>query len=194
MANVKSLINYNRLLHQYCMKCKTMTSFKVCVFCGKFYCLNCNTQCPRCNGRDDKFMGYVSKQTNGCWDWCGTISKKGYGVFWNGTKLVAAHRYSYEKVKCKIPDGLQIDHLCRNRRCVNPDHLEVVTLQENVARGMVSDFARDKQVSKTHCKHGHPYNGKNTYIRPDRGTRECKRCLYETTKRLRQQKRMANRD
>lgn len=89
-----------------------------------------------------------------------------------GSRLaVHAHRLAYEAVKGPIPAGLQIDHLCRVRNCVNPDHLEAVTQQENVRRGRVGENTR----SKTHCPQGHPYDEANTYRNPA-GSRNCRTC------------------
>ena len=80
-------------------------------------------------------------------------------------------RVAYEMVVGPIPDGLQIDHLCRVRNCVNPDHLEPVTPRENTMRGY---SIQAQNARKTHCIHGHPFEG-NTYARPD-GNRECAVC------------------
>jgi hypothetical protein len=75
-----------------------------------------------------------------CWHWIGTISPEGYGRFWLGNVRAFAHRWAYEYFVLKIPQGLVIDHLCRNHSCVNPAHMEVVTNRENIARG-ISPFA-----------------------------------------------------
>lgn len=104
-----------------------------------------------------------------CWLWMGHIHD-GYGRI--GGK--AAHRVVYTIVKDDIPKGLQLDHLCRNRRCVNPDHLEPVTQRENILRGE-GIAAINKR--KTHCKNGHEFTPENTYIRGSRnGNRECMIC------------------
>lgn len=103
---------------------------------------------------------------SGCWLWVGTVSKQGYGSFSLAGKRFAAHRYSWEASRGPIPAGLQIDHLCRVRCCVNPQHLEPVTGKENVHRAA---------ILRTHCKHGHPFNEENTQYH---GTvRICRKCV-----------------
>lgn len=113
---------------------------------------------------------------SGCWNWIGVISPKGYGTFHkvvNGIhKNLYAHRISYEYFRKKIPKGLTIDHLCRNRRCINPDHLEPLTIGENVLRGNTVSGINSR---KTHCKHGHPLSGENLGIEKN-GSRVCYTC------------------
>lgn len=112
---------------------------------------------------------------SGCWLWVGSTNKKGYGSLRRGgrgnSRLFAAHRYVYELLVGKIPDGLQLDHLCKVVCCVNPRHLEPVTLVENVRRSSVGKMNRDK----THCHNGHPLSGENLYLDAS-GRRICRAC------------------
>lgn len=107
----------------------------------------------------------------GCWLWTAGDNGEGYGRFWTGTGSMQAHRFAYELLVGPIPEGLQIDHLCRVRRCVNPAHLEPVTQRENILRGT---SPQAKNATKTHCPKGHPYNEENT--RWHRGSRYCRVC------------------
>lgn len=110
---------------------------------------------------------------NGCMNWLGTINPNGYGQFRIDQRLIPAHRFAYELWVGPIPAGLQLDHLCRNRHCVSPQHLEPVTQQENIRRGQ----GGCQSASKTHCPHGHPYDARNTYRY--RGRRFCRACSRE---------------
>jgi HNH endonuclease len=99
----------------------------------------------------------------------------GYGMITVGGVRWAAHRYSYTQLVGPIPEGLDLDHLCRNRPCCNPAHLEPVTRSENLKRGNVGVWAKEHNGKKTHCPSGHEYSGDNLYIHP-RGSRCCRAC------------------
>lgn len=107
-----------------------------------------------------------------CWIWQSTLTEDGYGRFYlRPGRKVMAHRHSWESFFGPIPDGLFLDHLCRQRRCVNPYHLDVVTNLVNAQRGKAGiNFS-----ARTHCSRGHEYNEENTYYKPS-GKRICRAC------------------
>ena len=113
-----------------------------------------------------------------CWNWTGALSAGSYGSIYKDGRMQKAHRVSYELLRGAIPHGLQLDHLCRNRRCVNPAHLEPVTASENILRSPLLD----RQSHKTHCPSGHPYSGDNLIIRKT-GWRACLTCRKSHTAR-----------
>src|SRR3954469_2333783 len=108
----------------------------------------------------------------GCWLWVGCVLSSGYGQFWDGERKVGAHRWSYEHFVGPIPYGLELDHLCRVRNCVNPAHLEPVTRAENHRRGISDEVHRARFLAKTHCPSGHPYSGDNLFF-SNTGARKC---------------------
>lgn len=134
----------------------------------------------------DRFWARVERRGDDeCWPWQACILR-GYGRFYAGAEagkpngLVQAHRFAYELVIGPIPEGLVIDHLCSNTRCMNPRHLEAVTGLENVRR---------QHARKTHCKRGHEFTPENTYEPPSRpGQRLCRAC-----RRVFQERRKAKR-
>lgn len=119
-----------------------------------------------------------------CWVWTASLFRKGYGQFnldSRGPKRSCyAHRVAYYLVKGPIPENLELDHLCRNHRCVNPEHLEPVTRQTHNSRGQSPSA---KNAAKTCCLHGHPYDLINTLF-DNRGGRQCRMCARERMRGL----------
>lgn len=129
---------------------------------------------------------------SGCWFWMGGLTNEGYGrMSWqheNGVNVPGAHRVVMHAIGQRVPRELVIDHLCRNRHCVNPDHLEAVAQRENVLRSPIAQGALN--AGKTHCPSGHPYSPENTYtyvMKPPRSctTRVCRTCQKAYSDRLR---------
>ncbi len=135
-----------------------------------------------------RFWSKVRK-TDTCWIWTSAIIPSGYGTFWIDGGTQYAHRLAYEWVVGPIAPGLQLDHLCRVRECVRPDHLEPVTGRVNILRG-VGPAAINAR--KTHCPQGHPLSGDNLYARVDRHgsrLRTCIKCVNARGRRYRCRKR-----
>jgi hypothetical protein len=108
--------------------------------------------------------------TDGCWLWTAAKRAGGYGVVQHQWERRVAHRASYEELVGPIPDGHQLDHICRVRNCVNPAHLEPVTHKENVQRGNAGLHKKNQ----TECKRGHPFSDENVYV--SHGVRKCRIC------------------
>lgn len=120
---------------------------------------------------EQRFLQYVDR-TDSCWLWTGGINQHGYSKFWDGQKLTSGHRTSFALFVGPLVDGMEIDHLCRVRHCVNPAHLEQVTPRTNVVRS-VSPAAIN--AAKTECASGHPLAGENLILSPE-GYRYCREC------------------
>ena len=121
-----------------------------------------------------RLMEKLAIAPSGCLEWTGAINEDGYGVSWRNGRTLRAHIFVYEEMASPVPPGLELDHLCRNRSCCHPDHLEPVTHEENLRR------ARAHRAPKTHCKrdhdlsvHGRPHGLKRPHVRT------CRACEKE---------------
>lgn len=110
---------------------------------------------------------------DGCWEWTGGRNGAGYGAATYEGKLTSAHRAVYSVLFGRVPDGMHVDHLCRNPACVRPGHLEVVTPRENTLRGESPAAANARRI---HCSRGHEFTDENTYRPPGRNERHCRIC------------------
>ena len=123
---------------------------------------------------DERFWSFVDAEAD-CWVWTGSRHPTGYGQFAakGGTKR--SHRFAWELLVGEIPHAMTLDHICRNKPCVNPDHMEVVTAQENNLR---SGSFSALNARKTHCRHGHEFTPENTYVQYNKGKpgRRCRTC------------------
>lgn len=139
-----------------------------------------------------RFWAKVDKSGE-CWLWTGARDWNGYGQTAIGHVNLRAHRVAYELERGPIPDGLTLDHLCRNPPCVNPSHLEPVTSGENTMRG---DTPASVNAAKTHCPSGHPLSGDNLFSVSGRRNRRCREChriqTREGLRRLRARRRTAS--
>lgn len=132
------------------------------------------------------------EKTETCWLWTGSVNDYGYGAIHAKGRRTGVHRAVYELLVGPIPEGFQIDHLCRVRNCVNPAHLEPVTQRENLRRGRAGAHYGER----THCKNGHPFDESNTTVRIDRanGTpvRVCLQCHRDASCRYRARQRASS--
>lgn len=131
----------------------------------------------------DRIKAKVQVTDAGCWEFTGhRMPGSGYGrVGWDG-RLWLAHRVTYTLLVGPIADGMEIDHLCKNKPCCNPAHLEAVTRSENIRRGTQWEWRAAFELAKTHCPARHPYDAANTYFTP-RGHRQCRICKREAQAR-----------
>jgi HNH endonuclease len=132
----------------------------------------------------DRFRTKYKVASNGCWQWTSGLNSQGYGSFYDGEKHVGAHCFSYRQFRGPIAPWLTVDHVCRNRACVNPLHLRLLSNLDNTLAG-IGPTALNKR--KTRCVHGHRFAQANTYIRKD-GSRRCRQCRlirYATLQRKR---------
>jgi hypothetical protein len=121
----------------------------------------------------ERFWSKVDAEGD-CWEWTGAINPNGYGVFRVGSKNEGAHRFAYTDLVRQIDPGKVIDHLCKNRKCVNIDHLEMTTYSENNKRGAATAVIKNKWSKVTHCKRNHEFTPENTLNGPRRGCRACR--------------------
>ncbi|MEU6543900.1 HNH endonuclease signature motif containing protein [Streptomyces sp. NPDC046859] len=134
---------------------------------------------------EQKIFSRITEAKSGCWLWTGTRVGTGYGQLDIAGRKRPAHRVVYEFLIGEIPGGLDLDHLCRVRHCVNPWHLEPVTRQVNIIRGDKPGI----NAGKTHCPHGHEYTDENTIVY--KGSRFCRACKRERQREYQQKKREA---
>lgn len=129
--------------------------------------------------------------SDGCWPWIRRSNKDGYGQFSLRGRPWRAHRVVYAWLIGPIPEGMTLDHLCRNRLCVNPAHLEPVTNRVNVLRG---DTITGRNVRKTHCPKGHPLSPENLCSwERSRGKRSCRICRAERARERYWERKLASR-
>lgn len=127
----------------------------------------------------ERILARTAEGPSGCWLWSGAVSSRGYGQVRIGGRTFAVHRVIAEQKHGPIGDGQMALHRCDVKRCCRPDHLYVGDARQNnadaIARGRFPFAAQAFQLAKSACRHGHPYDAANTYVRPS-GGRGCKRC------------------
>jgi hypothetical protein len=142
---------------------------------------------------EERFWAKVDAEGD-CWEWTGSTNEKGYGVFKPSPQRgnVRSHRFAWEILVGPIPEGLELDHRCQNRRCCNTAHLEPVTHAVNSQRSSAGAACKRRAAKITHCPKNHPYSGDNLIVR--RGSRECRECKNLRNRELYQRQKDENKD
>ena len=123
---------------------------------------------PAAKNPKERFFQKISIQPNSCWLWMAATDDKGYARLLVHGKNIRAHRWAYQQFVGPIPEDCEIDHRCRNKSCVNPEHLDAVSHEENMRRADCSisgEHFAIKQKAKTHCPSGHAYSGDNLILK-----------------------------
>ena len=130
-----------------------------------------------------RFWDKIRVRPDDCWEWTAYRNASGYGTTTYQGRRLLAHRLSYEILVGTFPKGLHSDHLCRNRACVNPAHIEPVTAQVNVLRGNLPGILRARAAAQTHCLKGHLFDEINTYRHGNQ--RHCRKCRADIQRAIR---------
>lgn len=162
-----------------CLQCGIEFQVKRCRLGKARFCSRRCRGLNEASNPQERFWPRVQK-TDTCWLWTGAADHFGYGRFGHNGRVVLTHRFSYESVRGPVPAGTELDHLCRNPRCVNPAHLEPVSHRENVVRGA--------RANKETCRNGHPMTPENiTAWSARNGHKTCKLCVADRVRRQREQ-------
>lgn len=137
--------------------------------------------------RESHWLTAIMVTGGGCWQWTGARHELGYGRVRISGKVVPSHRHIYTLIRGPIPEGMQLDHLCRNPPCCNPWHLEPVAPEENVHRGAMA-IGFGHPANRMWCKRGHEFTEQNTYLNPKNGAKSCKICRKAAFKAFHERK------
>jgi len=143
---------------------------------------------------EERFWAKVDASGD-CWEWTASKHKDGYGLFrpHSNETMTRAHQFAWTTLVGPVPEGLELDHLCRNPACVNPDHLEPVTHRENMRRTSATTvWVKKAARERTHCPQNHEYSGDNVIM--DGGYRKCRTCVNKRQNEYYQRRKMRNED